>query len=169
MDHSEYREEIPHGDHPASYDRSEPRAKSIAIYMAATVVLLIFVGIGVQAYYDLIESKGIYEQVLSQENWQLRDLRNKEQWELTHYGYVDKNKGAVRIPIDQAMQMVARDAAANQPKYPTNSYRVKTAAELAAGGSPGVSPAGAAAMDAAQKDGVTSSPNVQPPSPAQHK
>jgi hypothetical protein len=169
MDHSEYREEILHGDHPVSYDHSEPHARSIAIYMSATVVLLIFVGIAIQAYYDLIHSKGEYEQVLSQENWQLRDLRNKEQWELTHYGYVDKNTGAVRIPIDEAMKMVAQDAAANQLKYPTKSYRVKTAAELAAAGSPGVSPAGAAAADAAQKDGATSSPNVQPPSPEQQK
>ena len=35
----------------------------------------------------------MHERVLSQDNWQLQDLRNKEQWELTHYGYVDKNKG----------------------------------------------------------------------------
>lgn len=169
MDHSEYREEIPHGDHPASYDHSEPQARSIALYMAATVVLLALVGIAIQAYYDLVQSKTEYEQVLSQDNWQLRDLRNKEQWELTHYGYVDKTKGTVRIPLDQAMQLVAQDAAANAPKYPTTSYRVKTAEELAAAGSPGVSPAGAAAVDAAQKDGATSSPNVQPPTPQQPK
>ena len=163
MDHSQYREEIAHGDHPHSYDHSEPHARSIVVYMAATVVLLALVGIAVQAYYELIYSQGEYEQVLSQENWQLRDLRNKEQWELTHYAYVDKNKGTVRVPIDQAMQAVVKDAAANTPKYPTNSYRVKTAAELAAGGSPAVSPAGAAAANAAQDVGATSSPNVQPP------
>ncbi len=74
------------------------------LYMAATVVGLALVGIAIQAYYDLIESKEVYEQVLSQDNWQLQDLRNKEQWELTHYGYVDKNKGVVRVPIEQAMQ-----------------------------------------------------------------
>src|SRR5215207_6357460 len=165
MDHSQYREEVLHGDHPQGYDRTDPNARSIAVYMFATVILLTFVGIGVQAYYDLVYSKGEYEQVLSQENWQLRDLRNKEQWELTHYGYLDKNKGVVRIPIEQAMQAVARDAAEHKPKYPTSSYRVKTAAELAAGGSPGVSPAGAAAANAAQNEGVKSSPNVQPPPP----
>ena len=76
--------------------------------------------------------------MLSQENWALRDLHKKEQWELTHYGYVDKSKGTVRIPIEQAMKLVAQDAAANAPKYPTTAYPVKTPEELAAGGGPGV-------------------------------
>jgi hypothetical protein len=165
MDHSEYREEILHGDHPQSYDHSDPHARAIVLYMAATVVGLALVGIAVQAYYELIQSKGEYEQVLSQDNWQLMDLRNKEQWELTHYGYVDKNKGVVRLPIEQAMQAVAQDAAENKPKYPTTSYRVRTAAELAAGGAP--APAGAAAPPGSSPAPSGSSPNVQPtPAPS---
>ena len=167
MDHSEYREEILHGDHPQSYDHSEPHARSIALYMFATVIGLALVGVAVQAYYDLIESKEVYEQVLSQDNWQLQDLRNKEQWELTHYGYVDKNKGVVRVPIEQAMQAVAQDAAENKPKYPTNSYRVKTAAELAAGGAPAA--AGTATPPGGTPAPGASSPNVQQPTPAPSK
>lgn len=167
MDHSEYREEIPHGDHPLSYDHSEPKTRTIAIYMAVTVVLLALIGIAIQGYYDQLYARDEYERVLSQDNWALRDLRNKEQWELSHYGYVDKSKGTVRIPVEEAMKLVAQDAAANAPKYPTASYRVKTAEELAAGGAP-VSQPGAAAVNAAINDGSKSSPNVQPPAPA-HK
>jgi hypothetical protein len=136
--------------------------------MTATIVLLALTGIAIQAYYELIQTSTEYDQVLSQDNWQLRDLRNKEEWELTHYGYVDKTKGTVRIPLDQAMKMVASEAAANQPKYPTNPYPVKTPEQLAAAGSPGVSPAGAAAVNASQDAATKSSPNVQPPTP-QHK
>ena len=93
MDHSQYREEIPHGDHPLSYDHSEPGYRMIAIYMSVTVVLLIFIGIAVQGYYELTYTQDEYNRVLSQENWALRDLHNKERWELTHYGYIDKSKG----------------------------------------------------------------------------
>ena len=168
MDHSEYREEISHGDHPVSYDRAEPRYGMLAIYMVVTVVLLVFIGIAIQGYYDLTYNQAEYQHVLSQENWALRDLRQKEQWELTHYAYVDKDKGSVRIPVDEAMQLVVKDAAENKLKYPTNSYRVKTAAELAAAGSPGVPAPGAAAAGAAEKSGATSSPNVQLPAP-EHK
>ena len=60
MDHSEYREEILHGDHPQSYDHSEPHARSIAaLSWFATVVGLALVGIAVQAYYDLIEQGSV--------------------------------------------------------------------------------------------------------------
>ena len=164
MEHSEYREEIPHGDHPASYDHAEPRYKSIGIIMGVTVILLIVVGIGIQAYYEITYTSEEYRRVLSQENWNLRDLRNKEEWELTRYGYVDQNKGTVRIPIDQAIEMVARDAAENRPQYPTNSYPVKTPEQLAAAVPP-VSQAGAAAANAGQNEGVKSNPDVQPPAP----
>lgn len=167
MDHSEYREEIPHGDHPLSYDHSEPGYRMIAIYMSVTVVLLIFIGIAIQGYYDLTYSQDEYNRVLSQDNWALQDLRNKERWELSHYGYIDKTKGTVRIPIEEAMKLVAQDAAANAPKYPTTAYRVKTPEELAAGGAP-VSQPGAAAVNAGQNSGSQSSPNVQPPAAA-HK
>ena len=130
--------------------------------MGVTVVLLIVIGIGIQAYYELIYTNEEFNRVISQENWALRDLRNLEQWELTQYGYVDKTKGTVRIPIDQAMQMVVQDAAQNKLSYPTGSYPVKTPEQLAAG-SPVVSQPGAAAANAAQNSGQTSSPNVQPP------
>jgi hypothetical protein len=167
MEHSEFREEIeivPHGDHPLSYDHAEPKFKALAAYMAVTVVLLVVIGIGIQAYYELIYTNEEYTRVISQPNWALRDLRNTEQWELTHYGYVDKAKGTVRIPIDQAMQLVAQDAAQNKLPYPTNSYPVKTPEQLAAG-SPVVSQTGAAAANATQNTGQTSSPNVQPAAP----
>jgi len=167
--HSEYREEIPHGDHPVSYDHTEPKSRAIAIYMAVTVVFLALIGIGIQNYYQLTYENEEYTRVLSQPNWQLQDLRNKEQWELTHYSYIEKDKGTVRIPIDQAMQLVARDAAENHPRYPTAPSHVKTAAELAAAGSPAVSQPGAAAANAAQESGQKSSPNVQLPAPKEHK
>ena len=168
MEHSEYREEIPHGDHPLSYDRTEPKYMSIGVLMTATVVLLGIIGVGIQRYYDLVTEDRTYTEVLAQPNWQLQDLRKKEEWELTHYGYVDKNKGVVRIPVDEAMKLVAADAAENKPKYPTNPYAVKTAAQLAAAGSAPVSQPGAAAANATQNTGQKSSPNVQPPAP-EHK
>jgi hypothetical protein len=167
MDHSEYREEIVLDEHPRNYDHSEPRSRMIAIYMAATVVFLVFIGIAIQAYYELTYNNEEYQRVLSQDNWTLRDLRNKEQWELTHYGYVEKEKGTVRIPIDQAMQLILQDNAENKLKYPTNPYPVKTPEQLAAAGTPAVSAPGATAATAGQNQG-SSSPNVQPPAPV-HK
>jgi hypothetical protein len=165
-DHSEYREDIqlPHGDHPLSYDHSEPKYTGIGMFMAVTVVGLLIIGIAIQGYYELVYNTLEYERVLAPENWNLRDLRNKEQWELTQYGYVDKTKGVVRMPIDQAMQLAVQDATANKLPYPTNPYRVKTPEELA-GQVPAVSQPGAAQAQVTQNDGQTSSPHAQPQTP----
>lgn len=163
-DHSEFREEFL-DEHPHEYDHSEPKYSVISILMAITVILLIIVGIGIQQYYDRTEDSLVQNKVLSQPNWVLQDLRNKENWELTHYGYIDKTKGSVRIPVDQAMKLVVDEAASNKEKYPTNAYAVKTAAQLAAGGQ--ASQPGAAGAEANQAQGTTSSPNVQPSTPAQ--
>lgn len=162
MDHSEYREEIPHGDHPVSYDHAEPKARDIALYMAATVVLLAFVGIAIQQYYELSYAQQEQNVVLAPDNWALQNLRNKEEWELTHYSYIEKEKGTVRMPIEEAMRMVVRDSAANTLKYPVNPYPVKTPEELAAAGSP-------AAANASATINPSATENVQPPAPAQQK
>jgi len=159
-EHGEYREEFPEpGEHPHEYDHSEPRYSIIAILGGLTVILLIIISIGIQQYYDRTEEALIYNKVLAQPNWVLEDLRKRETAELTQYGYVDKQKGLVRIPIEQAMKDVIAESAAGTQKYPTSDYRVKTPEELAAAGQ--VSQPGAAAAVATQNTGVTSSPNVQ--------
>ena len=38
----------------------------------------------------------------------LRDMRKQEDDLLGHYGWVDKNAGVVRIPIDEAMKLVVQ-------------------------------------------------------------
>jgi len=37
----------------------------------------------------------------------LRQLRTSEQETLTHYAWIDKGKGEVRVPIDRALEIVA--------------------------------------------------------------
>jgi len=162
-EHDHFREEFPEpGEHPHEYDHSEPQYSIIAILGIVTVVLLIVVGIGIQQYYDRTEESLVYNKVLAQPSWVLDDLRKKETTELTQYSYFDKQKGTVRIPIQQAMKAVIEESAAGNSKYPTTAYAVKTAAQLAAAGQ--VSQPGAAAAVATQQQGVTSSPNVQNPS-----
>jgi hypothetical protein len=49
----------------------------------------------------------------------LKTFRAKEDWELTHYYWLDKNKGVVAIPIEQAIEMTAQRGIAPQ-KTPPN-------------------------------------------------
>ena len=166
-DHGDFREEF-HGEHPHSYDHTEPKYPNIWLILGGTVVFLIFTGIAVQAYVDGLWQRLTYNNVLAPDNVQLQDLRNKERKELTSFGVADAKTGAMRIPIDQAMRSVIAEA--GSPKYPTAAYRVKTAEELA-GNTPAVSQPGAAANNNAQNQGVTSNPNAhqQPVAQQPHK
>ncbi len=38
----------------------------------------------------------------------LKALRAREDWEMNHYYWIDKGKGRVAMPIDQAMQIIAQ-------------------------------------------------------------
>lgn len=72
---------------------------------------------------------------LQEKPWlEMQELRKKEQEALTTYGWVDKNAGKVRIPIDQAIDIVA------QRGLPTRAQGAQTGA-----GAPktGVTPANA--------------------------
>jgi hypothetical protein len=163
-DHGDFREEF-HGEHPHSYDHTEPKYSLLWIVGGTIVVLLIFIGIGVQMYYERAETSAVYDRVLSQENWNLQHLRAQEEKELTTYGYADQQAGTIRIPLEQAMRLTIDEAASGRTKYPTAAYEVKTEAQLAA--ATGVSPQGAAAAAANQSTGMTSSPDVQQPSQPQ--
>jgi hypothetical protein len=51
----------------------------------------------------------------------LKRFEAQEDWELTHYHWLDKNRGVVAIPIEQAIQMTAQHGipATNTPPNPT--------------------------------------------------
>ncbi len=63
-------------------------------------------------------------QVPEEERWKfdaaararrLADLRAREAREATTYGWVDQAQGVVRLPIDRAMELTARELAAPRP------------------------------------------------------
>jgi len=163
MEHSEYREEIEVGDHPYSYDHTEPKASALFLFGGATVLMLIVVGVGITYYYDALREQAIYREVLSVDNDQLKNLRATEERDLNSYSYANKDAGVVRMPISRAMQLVAKEAAENKPKYPVKPYAVKTPEQLA-GQAPAVSQPGAASAQSAVREGSGSNPNVQQPS-----
>lgn len=49
----------------------------------------------------------------------LKAMRRREDWQLSHYSWVDKQKGIVAIPIDRAIQIIAQRGIPPQ-KQPAN-------------------------------------------------
>jgi hypothetical protein len=83
----------------------------------------------------------------------LKTLRQADAKELTTYGWIDKNKGVVRLPIERAMELTVAELSS---KHPIPAYPIATPAAQA-------TPAGAAATPAASSQ---SSAAVAPVSPS---
>lgn len=109
----------PPADPGAGFDPGEPQAKMIAIFAGATVVLLAVVILAIQAYFDRVYQQQVYEKVLEPPSEQLRDLHAREDSELYSYKYIDRTKGLVRLPIERAMELLAKEAAEDRLPYPT--------------------------------------------------
>jgi hypothetical protein len=110
---------------PVDFDRREPRSGLIATVSAVTLAVLVAFIAGIwilyNDWYDRIEQQQ-YLGVASQE---LDQLRQREDAELYRYGWLDKEKGLVRVPVDRAMELLASDAAAGRESYNTKTYPVK--------------------------------------------
>ena len=72
------------------------------MFAVGSVILLVLTIVALQEYFDQIWNEAVYEKVLAAPSEQLKDLRNRDDWNLTHYMYSDKKTGVVRIPMDKA-------------------------------------------------------------------
>jgi hypothetical protein len=117
------------------FDADEPNTRGIFIFLVATVAMFAAVVVGVSYYYNSVYEETVYEEVMAPASQQLASLHAREDWNLTHYGYLDKAKGQVRIPIDRAMELLTEEAAAGKLRYQQNDQPVKKvepAAQMAA-------------------------------------
>jgi len=135
------KEVIP-ADASEGFDRAEPSAGAIATFMIASLILLVITIFAIQQYFDHIWNEAVYEKILAPPSEQLREVRGRDDWNLTHYMYMDKASGQVRIPVDRAMELMLQDASSGKTFYPGKEYVPKneqptlTAVPAAAPGAP---------------------------------
>ena len=109
------------------FNRQEPRYAIVALFGLGAVIIIAVLILALEFFYDRYREQQVYvkQQVPV---WQdLRSLRAREDGELHSYGYVDKTRGVVRIPIERAMDLLAREAAGNRLPYDTASKPVPPA------------------------------------------
>jgi hypothetical protein len=109
-------------DPKEGFDRAEPSAGAIATFAIGSLFLLVLTILAIQQYFDHIWNEAVYQKVLAPPSEQLREVRGRDDWNLTHYMFMDKASGQVRIPIDQAMELNLKDAAAGKTFYPAKEY-----------------------------------------------
>src|SRR5579864_4793242 len=132
--------EIIPADPSQGFDRAEPSAGAITTFMIGSLILLVLTILAIQQYFDHIWSEAVYEKVLAPPSELLREVRGRDDWNLTHYMYMDKASGQVRIPVDRAMDLMLQDAAAGKtfyPAKPTMPKKEEPAVVAPAPGAPG--------------------------------
>ena len=104
-------------------------------------VILLFVvfGLFVWVVFSAIPRGDTYEEKRAKARVEKLEQSHKDAaTALTSYAWVDKNKGTVRIPIEQAMQLAMADLTG---KKPAPAYPIATPAPEPAAGAPAPSPA----------------------------
>jgi uncharacterized protein (DUF58 family) len=143
------------------------------------VLLFALFGVIVLAIIGPSPRRSDYEETRAKKRVEnLKTLREEADKALTTYGWIDKNKGVARVPIERAMELTVADLAKQKPAPagPIATPETQTTAGAGAGaapaspapaGSPQSGGASAAAPPAAQAP-ASPSPAAQssPPSPA---
>jgi hypothetical protein len=93
----------------------------------------------------------------------LKTLRQADAKELTTYGWIDKNKGVVRLPIERAMELTVAELSS---KHPIPAYPIATPAAQA---TPAASPQSSGAVAPVSPSPMASPSTTGTPLPVRGK
>lgn len=149
-DHAEVR--VKH-DPSEGFDHTEPSAVPVWAFTIVSALMLVVMIVALQRYFDKVWNEAVYQKVLSVPSQQLQTVLHRDEWDLTHYEYLNKKTGQIRIPLDQAQELFLQEVAAGKPFYPGKSTAPdpKNAGPWDGGATAatsGAAPAGAAAAPA---------------------
>src|SRR5260370_1304130 len=97
------------------------------------VCLFVLFGLIVLAVIGPSPRTSDYEETRAKKRMEkLKALHEETQKDLTTYAWLDKNKGAARIPIDRAMELTVADLAQKKPA-PAGPIAPPASAEASAG------------------------------------
>ncbi len=114
-------DQIRHADPREGFDHTEPSSGAIAMFAIGSVILLVLTIAALTMYFNHIWDEAVYEKILAPPSEELKALHYREDWQLTHYQYVDKKTGVVRIPLDRAMALFTQEAAQGKLFYPAKN------------------------------------------------
>ena len=134
------------------YNRQDPQAGPVVGFAVAILVTLLLCFIFVISYYGwaLETEQYRFQQVPVAQDY--KAIQANEAVLLNQYGYAHKERPAVRLTVDRAMELFLKESQATKAFYPTAPAPVKVDAPAApaAGTAPavGAAPAVAAAKPA---------------------
>jgi hypothetical protein len=113
------------GNAADGYDHHEARAGVIAFWALATIAFLLG-SIVLMNWLSTVTEEKEYSELVGKRYWEETvKIRAREEENLNHYGFVDKEKGVVRLPVDRAMQILEAQFKEGKISYNTKTYAVK--------------------------------------------
>jgi hypothetical protein len=92
---------------PTGYDKQAVSLGRVVFIAMVSLIILVLVSIGGRTAFIIAKEKVYTEQVLKQKSDILIELEEHESEVLTSYGVVDAENGIYRIPIEEAMDIIA--------------------------------------------------------------
>jgi hypothetical protein len=132
------------------YDPSEVNALGVTVFTMVMIGVLLAVFFGVTLYFEKFSSELIHERVDDSPAADLAEIRARETKDLNSYEMLDKSKGVVRIPLDQAMKALLAEVPAGKG-YSTKDQTIKVEPAAGAPATPGAPGAPAAPALPAKK------------------
>lgn len=90
--------------------RSELDITSIIGFSLVGTILFVVVVVAIQAFFFRYEEAFLHERIYSQTSNELRQHRASQLEQLGGYRWVSEQEGRVAIPIERAMEIVARES-----------------------------------------------------------
>jgi hypothetical protein len=96
---------------PRNPARDDTHNREIVVWGTVSVVVLALMLVWLRAYFFTVRNETVFQSVLSVENPKLVELRAREEAELSGYGWIDRERGIVQLPIERAMRLVVEESA----------------------------------------------------------
>ena len=106
------------------YDPSEINAPGVTVLTMVLVGVLLAVFFGVTLYFEKFYTELFHERVDAAPNTDIDGIRAREARDLGTYQMMDKSKGIVRIPVEQAMKALVAEVPAGRG-YPIKDQIIK--------------------------------------------
>ena len=98
----------------SGYEKKDVNVPIIIGVAIASITILVIIIIVLIDIFKIQKENVVYDSVLSQESKQLVELRAYEHETLNNYKLLDAEKGIYQIPIDRAMQLLAKENSNSQ-------------------------------------------------------
>lgn len=96
-------------EHKGGYEKTDINANKVIMSFVLGIIVTVIIVIFLLDYFKAVRDDTVYRVVLQPESAVLRDLRARENEELTTYKLLDAEKGIYRIPIERAKKLLAEE------------------------------------------------------------